>query len=77
VLENDTNQVENIIRRTKLGMKDLMFFGSLEAGENHALIDTLLANCCAQETDPEASLIEVLHRPLANATAERRAAHEA
>ena len=47
VLEIDTNLVENMIRPTKLGMKNWMFFGSLEAGKNNALIYTLLANCHA------------------------------
>ena len=90
VLEIDTNRVENIIRPTKLGMKNWMFFGSLEAGTNNALIYTLLANCRAQELDPEDYLIEVLHRlphdappeqasilTPARIAAERRAAQEA
>jgi hypothetical protein len=58
VLQIDTNRVGNIIRTTKHGMKNWMIFGSLEAGENNALIDTLLANCRAQEMDPEDFLIE-------------------
>ena len=59
-LELDTNLVENMIRPTKLGMKNWMFFGSLEAGTNNALIYTLLANCRAQGLDPEDYLAEVL-----------------
>ena len=51
-----------MIRPTKLGMKNWMFFGSLEAGENNALIYTLLANCRAQGLDPEDYLTEVLRR---------------
>jgi Transposase IS66 family len=51
VLEIDTNQVENVIRPTKLETRNWMFFSSLEAGENNALIDTLSANCRAQEMD--------------------------
>ena len=61
-LELDTNLVENMIRPTKLGMKNWMFFGSLEAGTNNALIYTLLANCRAQSLDPEDYLVEVLKR---------------
>jgi transposase len=89
VLEIDTNKVENIIRPTKLGMKNWMFFGNLEAGTNNALIYTLLANCRAQDIDPEDYLIEVIHRLPHDATpeqassltpariaAERRAAQE-
>jgi len=62
VLEIDTNLVENMIRPTKLGMKNWMFFGSLKAGANNALFYTLLANCRAQGLDPEAYLIEVIKR---------------
>ena len=62
VLEIDTNGVENMIRPTKLGMRNWMFFGSLEAGSNNALFYTLLANCRAQGIDPEAYLIEVIKR---------------
>jgi Transposase IS66 family len=36
VLEIDTNRVKNLIRPTKLGMKNWTFFGSLEAGESSA-----------------------------------------
>jgi transposase len=61
-LELDTNLVENMIRPTKLGMKNWMFFGSLEAGENNALIYTLLANCRAEGLDPEDYLSEILKR---------------
>ena len=42
-----------MIRPTKLGMKNWMFFGSLEAGANNALIYTLLANCRAQRKRPK------------------------
>jgi len=52
VLEIDTNLVANMIRPTKLGMKNWMFFGSLEAGTNNAPIYTLLANCRAHDLDP-------------------------
>lgn len=62
ILEIDTNKVENTIRPTKLGMKNWMFFGSLEAGTNNALIYTLLANCRAQNLDPEDYLVEVINR---------------
>jgi len=74
VLEIDTNLVENMIRPTKLGMKNWMFFGSLEAGANNALIYTLLANCRAQQLDPEDYLVEILKRLPHNATPEQAAA---
>jgi len=73
-LELDTNLVENMIRPTKLGMKNWMFFGSLEAGTNNALIYTVLANCRAQGIDPEDYLVEVLKRLPHNATQEEAAA---
>ena len=74
VLEIDTNLVENMIRPTKLGMKNWMFFGSLEAGSNNALIYTLLANCRAQDLDPEDYLVEVIKRLPHDATPEQAAA---
>ena len=63
-----------MIRPTKLGMKNWMFFGSLEAGENNALIYTLLANCRAQSLDPEDYLTEVLRRLPQDPTPEQAAA---
>ncbi len=74
VLEIDTNLVENMIRPTKLGMKNWMFFGSLEAGSNNALIYTLLANCRAHDLDPEDYLVEVIKRLPPNSTPEQAAA---
>lgn len=74
VLEIDTNRVENMIRPTKLGMKNWMFFGSLEAGANNALFYTLLANCRAQDLDPEDYLVEVIKRLPHQATPEQAAA---
>ena len=73
ILEIDTNLVENMIRPTKLGMKNWMFFGSLEAGANNALFYTLLANCRAQGLDPEDYLVEVIKRLPHNATPEEAA----
>jgi transposase len=74
ILEIDTNLVENMIRPTKLGMKNWMFFGSLEAGTNNALIYTLLANCRAEDLDPEDYLVEVIKRLPPDATPEQAAA---
>lgn len=72
-LEIDTNLVENMIRPTKLGMKNWMLFGSLEAGTNNAFIYTLLANCRAHDLDPEAYIVEVFKRLPHNATGEKAA----
>ncbi len=51
-----------------------MFFGSLEAGTNNALIYTLLANCRAQDLDPEDYLVEVIKGLPNDATPEQAAA---
>lgn len=74
ILEIDTNRVENMIRPTKLGMRNWMFFGNLEAGANNAIFYTLLANCRAQAIDPESYLVEVIKRLPHNATQEQAAA---
>lgn len=62
-----------MIRPTKLGMKNWMFFGSLEAGANNALIYTLLANCRAHDLDPEDYLVEVIKRLPHDTTPEQAA----
>ena len=62
-----------MIRPTKLGMKNWMFFGSVEAGTNNALIYTLLANCRVQGLDAEEYLIEVLKRLPHDATQQEAA----
>jgi transposase len=58
----DNNAAENLVRPTKLGMRNWMFFGSLEAGKNNALLYTLMANCRQQNLDPEVYLTEVFQR---------------
>ena len=72
-LEIDNNLVENSIRPTKLGMKNWLFIGSAEAGENSALIYTLIENCKLQGLDPEQYLAEVLERLPADANQEQAA----
>jgi transposase len=72
-LEVDTNLVENLIRPTKLGARNSMFFGSLEAGTNNALFYTLMANCKSHGMDPEMYLTEVIKRLPHNATVEQAA----
>ena len=73
-LELDNNLVENLVRPTKLGMRNWMFFGSFEAGVNNALFYTLMANCKKQGLDPEAYLTEVFKRLPHDATIEQAAA---
>lgn len=63
----------NLVSPGVIGMKNRMFFGSLEAGANNALFYTLPANCGAQGLDPETYLIEVIKRLPHDATAEHAA----
>lgn len=58
----DNNAVENLVRPTKLGMRNWMFIGSLEAGKNNALLYTLMANCRQHGLDPDVYLTEVFQR---------------
>lgn len=51
-LEIDNNGVERAIRPTKLNLKNCLFFGSLEAGENNAVLYTLIENCKAIGLNP-------------------------
>lgn len=61
-LEIDQNLIENAIRPAKLGLKNYLFFGNAEAGENSAVLYTLMANCQVQGIDPERYLAEVIRR---------------
>ena len=72
-LELDNNLAENKVRPTKLGARNWMFFGSLEAGVNNALLYTLMANCKIQGLDPETYLTEVIKHLPHNATVEQAA----
>lgn len=73
-LELDTNFVENAIRPAKLGLKNYLFMGSLEAGATSALFYTLMANCKAHNLDPEFYLAEVIRRLPPEPTTEQAAA---
>jgi len=72
-LELDNNLAENKVRPTKVGAKNFLFFGSLEAGVNNALLYTLMANCKIQGLDPEMYLTEVIKRLPHHATAAQAA----
>ena len=73
LLEIDNNLTENLIRPSKLGLKNYLFFGSAEAGSGSALIYTLIANCRVQGIDPERYLAEAMRRLPTNATPEQAA----
>ncbi len=59
-LDMDNNGIENAIRPCKLGLKNCMFFGSLEAGENNAILYTLIENYKAANLNPRDYLEYVL-----------------
>ena len=63
-----------MIRPTKLGAKNYLFFGSAEAGVHNALLYTLMANCKAQGLDPEQYLAEAIKRLPTEPTPEQAAA---
>jgi hypothetical protein len=52
VLEIDSNLVENSIRPSALGKKNLLFFGHPEAGERSAVIYTLPGSCRRHGINP-------------------------
>ena len=55
-VEIDNNLVENSIRPTKLGLKNWLFFGSERAGEDNAILYTLVENVRRLNRDPYAYL---------------------
>ena len=55
-VEIDNNLIENSMRPTKLGMKNWLFFGSAESGENSAILYTLVQNVRRLNRDPFAYL---------------------
>ena len=73
-MQIDNNLVENTIRPAKLGLKNYLFFGSAEAGAHNALFYTLMANCRANDIDPERYLAEAIRRMTPEATPEEAAA---
>jgi transposase len=61
-VEIDNNLVENLIRVPALGKKNWLFFGSKDAGEENAIIMTVLLNCKILGINPEEYLTDVLSR---------------
>ena len=58
----DNNRSENALRAIALGRKNFLFVGSDQAGENLAVIYTLVATCIANDVNPEPYLTDVLLR---------------
>lgn len=61
-VEIDNNLVENEIRPTAIGKKNFLFFGSGEAGEQSAILYTIVASARRRGLDPEAYLTDVIRR---------------
>ncbi len=73
LLEIDNNLTENLIRPSKLGLKNYLSFGCAEAGSGSALIYTLIANCRVQGIDPKRYLAEAMRRLSPDTTPEQAA----
>lgn len=59
-VEIDNNLVENSIRPAALGRKNWLFIGCEGAGQNSAILYTLVENCRLQHIDPQAYLRALL-----------------
>ena len=59
-VEIDNNLVENAIRPTALGKKNWLFIGHEGAGQNAAVLYTLVENCRLHHLDPQAYLRALL-----------------
>lgn len=61
-MEIDNNLIENAIRPTAVGKKNWLFFGSAEAGQNSAIIYSLLESCRMLDINPQEYLRDILCR---------------
>jgi transposase len=61
-VEIDNNLVENAIRPSAIGKKNWLFIGSETAGENSAILFTLVEECRRLNINPEAYLTMALSR---------------
>ncbi len=61
-IEIDNNLVENEIRPSAIGKKNYLFFGSGEAGEQSAILYTIVASARRRGLDPEAYLTDIIQR---------------
>ena len=66
-VEIDTNRCENTIRPTAVGKKNWLFIGAEGAGQNSAILFTLVAECRRLGLNPQAYFTTALTRlPSAN-----------
>ena len=61
-IEIDNNLIENEIRPSAIGKKNYLFFGSGEAGEQSAILYTIVASARRRGLDPEAYLTDIIQR---------------
>jgi len=61
-VEIDNNWVENAIRPTAIGKKNWLFIGHPNAGQQSAILYTIIENCRLNEIDPVEYLEDVLPR---------------
>ena len=61
-LRPDNNIAERALRAVALGRKNFMFVGNDDAGENLAVLQTLVATCHAHDVNPQTYLTDVLIR---------------
>jgi transposase len=59
-VEIDNNEVENAIRPTAVGKKNWLFIGHPKAGQNSAIIYTIIENCRMWNVNPFTYLVDVL-----------------
>lgn len=58
----DNNIAEQYLRLIALGRKNFLFVGHDEAGENLAVVQTLVSSCLANKVNPQTYLTDVLMR---------------
>ena len=71
-LSPDNNQAEEALRSVAMGRKNFLFVGNDEAGENLAILRTLVASCHAHNVNTEAYLADVMIRIQSHPAARKR-----
>ncbi len=58
----DNNIAESAMRIIAMGRKNFVFFGNDDAGQNLAMLQTLVSTCIANEINPQDYIEDVLIR---------------
>ena len=58
----DNNRAERALRRVALGRRNFLFVGSKRAGQNLAILYSLVSSCEQNQVNPLAYLADVLTR---------------